>query len=169
MLSPPWQQWKNLCLVSTSLWCQQEVEGNLSERRPRVPSWQLKQLSDWSGLDRRADQLPQKLSDDGGFSHAGPPRQHNFVFSHRIRRGRSFRKIFVICFLFCMKSTDKDCAGLSPRNPSSGWLWSVLVLGVRESPLLITLVLVATNCLMVSSISSKDPGKLDFLTGMMIY
>ena len=37
-------------------------------------------------MSRLTGLIPQKLSDDGGFSNAGLPSQHNFVFPPLIRR-----------------------------------------------------------------------------------
>ena len=99
---------------------------------------------------------PEELPDDGGLAHAGAAQEHHGVFSHLITRPR-------IC-IYSLNTDVVSCTLHLLMNREDSRLSSISVL---MSPLLMTFVRVATN-LLVISISSKDPGRLDFLLEVTI-
>ena len=64
-------------LLAPAVLCHKEAIPRNSPRHRGGPLWSI------------LSYLPQKLSDNGGFSHARPPSQDNFVFSNVIRGARS--------------------------------------------------------------------------------
>ena len=99
---------------------------------------------------------PEELPDDGGLAHAGAAQEHHGVFSHLTTRPR-------IC-IYSLNTDVVSCTLHLLMNREDSRLSSISVL---MSPLLMTFVRVATN-LLVISISSKDPGRLDFLLEVTI-